>query len=194
MHCTCIIVIKTPKYKKDGQLHMKKLTVFIATLALLLVACSSDSNNDQHDNNDDVNVAENASDNYVNNNSEVKTGSFPSNAHDDEENGLSPNEILEILDNSFIDFDVEYNGEDKAFIFDSTDEAFTKLVVGLTNGDYGDEKWEVYPENLIEISQMVTMGENEHDYTFVIRNPANSDSLILIIMDDEVMYDFTDDI
>ena len=167
---------------KKGCLHMKKITMLTVMLALLLFGCSNNDNNNNA-NNDDVNGGENTSyknDTTVNNN--------------DERGSLSPDEIIEILDEAFIDFDVEYNEDDKTFIFDSTDETFTDLVVGLTNGDYGVEEWEVYPENMIGISQMVTMAGDEHDYTFALRNPMKPDSLILIIKNDEVVYDFIEDI
>src|SRR5699024_2856881 len=95
---------------KRGCLYMKKFTMLTVMLALLLFGCSNDDNNNNA-NNDDVNGGENTSyknDTTVNNN--------------DERGSLSPDEIIEILDEAFIDFDVEYSEDDKTFIFDSTDE------------------------------------------------------------------------
>src|SRR5690625_3868947 len=176
------------------------MMVFVFTAGVLLTGCTGDGSSEVSAEN---NVDENSSNiEDSNNNNNVDDG-IRGNGDEDEddtnddktavEDDIGTDEILEILSESFEDFDVRYEEEDNAFIFDPTNPEYVNLVAGIIDGEYDKDVWEKFPETLLKMSEDFNEMTGR-DYAFAISNPADKSSLLLIIMFDEIVYDFADDI
>lgn len=177
------------------------MMVFVFTAGVLLTGCTGDGSSEVSAEN---NVDENSSniEDSNNNNNNVDDG-IRGNGDEDEddtnddktadEDDVGTDEILEILSESFEDFDVRYEEEDNAFIFDPTNPEYVNLVAGIIDGEYDKDVWEKFPETLLKMSEDFNEMTGR-DYAFAISNPADKSSLLLIIMFDEIVYDFIDDL
>lgn len=178
------------------------MMVFVFTAGVLLTGCTGDGSSEvSAENNVDENSS-NIEDSNNNNNNNVDDG-IRGNGDEDEddtnddktadEDDVGTDEILEILSESFEDFDVRYEEEDNAFIFDPTNPEYVNLVAGIIDGEYDKDVWEIFPETLLKMSEDFNEMTGR-DYAFAISNPADKSLLLLIIMFDEIVYDFADDI
>src|SRR5699024_6572857 len=177
------------------------MMVFVFTAGVLLIGCSGDGSSEVSAEN---NVDENSSniEDSKNNNHKVNDANRGNGDEDEDgtnddktadEDDVGTDEILEILSESFEDFDVRYEEEDNAFIFDPTNPEYVNLVAGIIDGEYDKDVWEKFPETLLKMSEDFNEMTGR-DYAFAISNPADKSSLLLIIMFDEIVYDFADDI
>src|SRR5690625_4656248 len=122
------------------------MMVFVFTAGVLLTGCTGDGSSEVSAEN---NVDENSSniEDSNNNNNNVDDG-IRGNGDEDEddtnddktadEDDVGIDEILEILSESFEDFDVRYEEEGNAFIFDPTNPEYVNLVAG--QGGRGNDK------------------------------------------------------
>src|SRR5690625_506866 len=177
------------------------MMVFVFTAGVLLTGCTGDGSSEVSAEN---NVDENSSniEDSNNNNNNVDDG-IRGNGDEDEddtnddktavEDDVGTDEILEILSESFEDFDVRYEEEDNAFIFDPTNPEYVNLVAGKIDGGYDKDVWEKFPETLLKKSEDFYK-KTGRDYAFALSNPADKSTLLHIAISDEIVYDFADDI
>src|SRR5699024_12396135 len=161
------------------------MMVFVFTAGVLLTGCTGDGSSEVSAEN---NVDENSSNiEDSNNNNNVDDG-IRGNGDEDEddtnddktavEDDVGTDEILEILSESFEDFDVRYEEEGNAFIFDPTNPEYVNLVAGIIDGECEKNMWEKFPETLLKMSEDFNE-MTRLDYAIGIRNPGDQRVVIL---------------
>lgn len=170
---------------------MKRLiSILIPVVLSLLVACGNDDTAEN-----EGGEVEEVSEDIAEETPDEEESAEEDSAHDPNDLAMKPEILLEILRDSFgDDYVVEYIEDDNAFMFEPTDNEFSTLVDGILSGD-SDEyitAWDSIKNGLLAQSEFISAME-EHEYAFAILNPENVDNFLLLIVDDEVRYDFADE-
>lgn len=113
---------------------------------------------------------------------------------EEEDITMTPEVLLDILQESFgDDYDVTYDETDNAMMFMPTNDAFITMLDGLDIGDDPayEDAWESITQGMVMQSEMANSVE-DLDYMFVISNPVNEDNVLLVIANDEIVYDFSE--
>jgi hypothetical protein len=102
-----------------------------------------------------------------------------------EEPKISPEVYLELMKENFGDsMEITYDSEQKAFIMNPVDPAFTQELLMIINGTKSIDDWNFLVDSMAEMSK-----ELGADYIVIMANPANPENYILMVGNGLVMYD-----
>ena len=167
----------------------KKIGILLATLlavSLFLFGCSDDGDVGASTDDGDVNNEEN--------NGAVNEEDNGDNAEVTEKADIDIDEIITMINDRLPKFNVIYDADIRTFILESTDDTFTSILESVISGEFKEGAWEAFPEHLLDVSEEISETAGEHDYAFAIRNPIDEKTFLTLIMEDDIIYDFIDDL